>query len=60
MSAAEALGLLSKEEAQEKKAEILARLETLRSGLFGEKRRTAKTSQLQSMSDYQARKGGTL
>ena len=60
VSAAEALGLLSKEEAQEKKAEILARLETLRSGLFGEKRRTAKTSQLQSMSDYQARKGGTL
>ena len=42
VAAAEALGLLSEEEASAKKNEIRERLETLRSGLFGEKRRTAK------------------
>ncbi|MGE4277562.1 MAG: NAD(P)/FAD-dependent oxidoreductase [Lawsonibacter sp.] len=60
VAAAEALGQLSRETAAEKKAEIRARLEILRSGMFGEKRRTAKASQLQSMSDYQHRKGGAL
>lgn len=58
VAAAEALGLLSPEAAAAKKEEIRSRLETLRSGMFGEKRRTAKASQLQSMSDYQHRKGG--
>ncbi len=47
--AAEALGLLSTAEAEEKKSEILQRLSVLRSGLFGEKRRIAKQIQIQNM-----------
>ena len=58
VAAAEALGLLSAEEGAAKKAEIRGRLDILRSGMFGERRRTAKASQLQSMNDYQAKKGG--
>ncbi len=49
--AAEALGLLTAAEAAEKKAEILSRLSVLRSGMFGQKRRTAKEEQLQKMQD---------
>ncbi len=49
--AAESLGLLTKEEADEKKKEILFRLSVLRSGMFGEKRRLAKETQLQNMRD---------
>ena len=58
VAAAEALGFLTAEDAEKKKVEIRGRLNILRSGMFGERRRTAKTSQLQSMSDYQAQKGG--
>ena len=60
VAAAEALGLLSPEEAAAKKGEIRGRLDILRSGLFGEKRRSAKQSQLQNMADYQQKKGGSL
>jgi len=52
VAAAEALGCLTKEEAEQKKAEIWGRLETLRSGMFGEKRRTAKQSQLDRMDAF--------
>ena len=58
VSAAESLGLLTAEEAAAKKAEIWGRLNVLRSGPFGEKRRMFKESQLQYMRDYQAQKGG--
>ena len=59
------LGLTEKEkraleEAAAKKGEIRGRLDILRSGLFGEKRRSAKQSQLQNMADYQQKKGGSL
>ena len=52
VSAAEALGCLTAEEAAVKKAEIQERLDTLRSGMFGEKRRTAKAEQLAYMRDH--------
>ncbi|MCR5370514.1 MAG: FAD-dependent oxidoreductase [Clostridium sp.] len=52
VSAAEALGYLTVEEAALKKAEIQERLDTLRSGMFGEKRRTAKSEQLAYMRDH--------
>lgn len=52
VSAAESIGCLTKEEADKKREEIKERLDTLRSGMFGEKRRTAKEQQLQSMKDY--------
>lgn len=52
VAAAEALGLLSAEDAAAKKAEIMHRLDTLRSGMFGERRRTAKAEQLHSMELY--------
>ena len=60
VSAAQALGLLTQEEAEAKKGEIRARLDILRSGMFGEKRRTAKLSQLKSMEEYQLKKGGAV
>ena len=50
VAAAEALGCLGTEEAQQKKAEIHARLDTLRSGMFGEKRKIAKEQQLEAIS----------
>jgi len=53
--AAHALGLLTNEQAADKKAEINARLDALRAGLFGERRRTAKQQQLDAM---QAEQGG--
>ncbi len=52
VSAAESLGLLSPKEAQTQKQEIKARLATLRCGMFGEKRRTAKDKQIESMAQY--------
>ena len=56
-SAAEALGLLSEEEASAKKNEIRERLNSLRSGLFGEKRRTAKNDLLKDMKIWQHENG---
>ncbi len=50
--AAQSLGLLTIEEATAKKEEILARLSVLRSGMFGQKRRNAKESQLTAMKNY--------
>jgi thioredoxin reductase len=49
VSAAEALGFLSSAAAEAKRAEIAGRLQALRSGMFGEKRRTAKEKQLAAM-----------
>ncbi len=52
VSAACALGFLTAEEAAAKKAEIGERLDILRSGMFGEKRRTAKEQQLDFMEHH--------
>lgn len=60
VAAVEALGYLSKEEAKKRKKEIKERLNTLRSGMFGEKRRTAKSEQLQYMTEYKSNIGGML
>ncbi len=49
VAAAEALGYLSKQEAAAKKAEIQARLDTLRCGPFGERRKLCKDQQLADM-----------
>ena len=57
VAAAEALGLLSEEEASAKKREIRERLNTLRSGLFGEKRRTAKNDLLKDMKIWKHENG---
>lgn len=49
LAVAEALGFYSQEEAEKKKKEIQERLDMLRSGLFGEKRRTSKQQQIDHM-----------
>lgn len=49
IAAAEALGCLSANEAAEKKEAVRLRLEILRSGQFGEKRRAAKQRQMAAM-----------
>ncbi len=56
VAVAESLGLLSPVEAADKKAEIMHRLDTLRSGMFGERRRLSKGQQLQYMADYRSQK----
>ena len=50
--AAQALGFMTEDEAGVKKAEIRARLDTLRSGMFGEGRRRSKQQQLDCMEEY--------
>ena len=62
VAAAEALGYLSSEEAAEKKAEILSRLDTLRSGYFGAGRKSSKEKQLADMKAYKEtqKKGGAV
>jgi thioredoxin reductase len=52
VSAAEALGVISKEDAQELKSMFTNRINILRSGMFGEKRRNAKSDQLEKMREY--------
>ena len=52
--AAEALGFLTRDQAEAKKAEIRGRLDTLRSGMFGEGRRRSKEQQLAFMEQYLA------
>ncbi len=52
LSAAVSLGLLPEARALAERAAILARLNTLRSGMFGEKRRQAKDAQLAAMDNY--------
>ena len=54
VSAAASLGLLTFEAAEERRKEILGRLDTLRSGMFGERRRTAKEKQLAETAAYEA------
>lgn len=54
--AAEALGALDAVQAKQRRDEIGARLDTLRSGPFGERRRLAKQQQLDAMA--QAAQGG--
>ena len=57
VSAAASLGFVSPAQAAEQQAEIMHRLDALRSGMFGEKRRTAKESQLQQMTAWRAESG---
>ena len=56
VAAAEALGLLTADAAAAGKAEIKKRLVTLRSGMFGARRRMAKEQQLHNMDEYLAAK----
>ena len=56
VAAAEALGLLTADAAAAGKAEIKKRLDTLRSGMFGARRRMAKEQQLHNMDEYLAAK----
>lgn len=60
VSAAQALGFLPDREAEAKKTEIRARLDSLRSGLFGVKRKISKEGQLRAMRDYQAKQAPDL
>ncbi len=53
--AAASLGLLPADEAEARAAEIRGRLDVLRSGVFGERRRTAKEQQLRAIRDYGAK-----
>jgi thioredoxin reductase len=55
--AAEALGYLTGEEASKKKEEIRSRLNTLRSGVFGEGRRKNKEKQVADMETYKKQLG---
>ena len=57
VAAAEALGYLTSEAATEKKAEIRQRLDTLRSGVFGEGRRKNKEKQIADMEIYRQQNG---
>ena len=57
-AAAESLGYLTPEEAAAKKEEISERLNALRSGMFGEGRRTAKEMQLAAMEAYRTKEAG--
>ncbi len=52
LAAAASLGLLSETEADLERAEIQRRLNTLRSGAFGERRRASKNDQLSYMKEY--------
>ena len=52
VAAAQALGFLDDGTAEAKKAEIWARLNSLRSGLFGAKRKVSKEQQLTAMSGH--------
>lgn len=58
VAAAQALGYLTAAQAAEKKAAILARLDVLRSGPFGEKRRVLKEQQLAHMAEYKRKPEG--
>lgn len=58
IAAAEALGYLTQEQAEEKKKAVYDRLAVLRSGPFGEKRRALKAQQLAAMVAYQKAQEG--
>lgn len=57
VNAAASLGLMSEEEAKEKSSRIQERLNVLRSGVFGEKRRLSKEDQLSAMQAYRQKEG---
>ena len=52
IAAAEALGFLSKQDADRKKCVVYQRLAVLRSGHFGERRRQAKERQMADMEEW--------
>lgn len=52
IAAAEALGFLSKQDAERKKSVVYQRLAVLRSGHFGERRRQAKERQMADMEEW--------
>lgn len=56
IAAAEALGFLPPREAKKRKDAVQERLNTLRSGFFGEKRRISKQQQLRAMEIYYSKK----
>ena len=58
IAAAESLGFIPAAEAAEKKAAVWARLNTLRSGQFGEKRREAKSLQIEKTLNFEAQQEG--
>lgn len=58
IAAAEALGYLNAEEAERRKDEVRARLASLRTGMFGEKRQLAKQEQIHRMEEFCQRKAG--
>lgn len=57
IAATEALGLIPPDEAKRRKAQVVDRLETLRTGMFGEKRRTAKAAQVDAMAEFRVNGG---
>lgn len=58
IAAAEAIGYLDHAEAEHRKNEVRARLASLRTGLFGEKRQIAKEEQMRRMEEFCQRKAG--
>ncbi|MGI6118000.1 MAG: NAD(P)/FAD-dependent oxidoreductase [Bilifractor sp.] len=54
VSAASSLGLIPEDEAEKRQKEIVGRLNALRSGMFGERRRNAKEDQLKKTAEYYA------
>ena len=52
ISAAQALGYYTQEQAQEKKQDVIRRLDELRSGYFGKIRRESKKKQIDAMHRY--------
>lgn len=58
IAAAEAIGYLDHAEAEHRKDEVRARLASLRTGLFGEKRQIAKEEQMRRMEEFCQRKAG--
>lgn len=58
IAAAAELGYLDDAEAEARKNEVRARLDSLRTGMFGEKRQLAKKEQMQRMEEFCQRKAG--
>ena len=60
IAAARSLGNLTPEQAEERKQAVYRRLDVLRSGPFGEKRRQLKQAQLAAMADWKTTGNGGL
>ena len=60
IAAACSLGYLTPEQAEERKQAVYRRLDVLRSGPFGEKRRQLKQAQLAAMADWKTTGNGGL